>query len=348
MPKRTGIVRHPIYTQHLAGYPHVESPRRLEVIYEALDGPDMKHRFVDLPPREADEASLARVHSRNHIRRVAATAGKPQTSLDPDTQTTAMSYQAAKMAVGGLFVLIDAVFEGAIKNGFALVRPPGHHAESDRAMGFCLFNNVACAAKYAMHEYDVQRILIVDWDIHHGNATQKTFYDDQDVLYFSTHQYPHYPGSGSLTEVGRSAGEGFTINVPLSPGQGDAAFFQIFKKILVPVAESFRPELILISAGFDTYVDDPLGGMNVTAKGYRALTRIMMDLAETYCSGRLVVTLEGGYHLGGLQISTTEVLRELSQEGFLTPEEMTALETAPEPPVIKEVIGIHSDFWPNL
>jgi acetoin utilization deacetylase AcuC-like enzyme len=326
----------------------VESPRRLEVIYETLDGPDMKNCFVDLPPREADEETLARVHSQSHIRRVAATAGKPHTSLDPDTHTTAMSYQAAKMAVGGLCVLIDGVFEEAIKNGFALVRPPGHHAESDRAMGFCLFNNVACAAKYAMHRYDVRRILIVDWDLHHGNATQNTFYDDQNVLYVSTHQFPHYPGSGSLTEVGRGAGKGFTINVPLPPGQGDAAFFQIFQKILVPVAESFRPELILISAGFDTYIDDPLGGMNVTARGYRALTRIIMDLAETHCSGRLVVTLEGGYHLAGLQISTAGVLRELSQEDSLTAAEITALETAPEPPVLKEVIGIQSNFWPNL
>lgn len=345
---KTGVVRHPIFTEHLAGYPHVESPRRLEIIYDALDGPDLVDRLTPLSPREADDDALARVHTEGHIRRIAATAGKPHTALDPDTQTTPMSHEAARMAVGGVLVLIDALFDGRVKNGFALVRPPGHHAESDRAMGFCLFNNIACAARYAMKTHGVKKILIVDWDLHHGNATQHAFDEDPDVVYFSSHQFPHYPGSGSLREVGRGPGEGTTINVPLTPGHGDGDFYQIYKTILVPVAESFRPELVLVSAGFDTYTDDPLGGMNVTPKGYAALTRLMMEIAETHCSGRLALTLEGGYHLAGLQTSTVHVLRELSGDSLLTGEDLSALTAAPYPSVLDKVIAIHRPFWPNL
>jgi len=348
MAPTTGVVRDPIFTEHLAGYPHVESPRRLEVLYDLLDGPEMKDGFVVLSPRDADEEELGWVHSKDHIARIAATDGKPHVSLDPDTHTTPMSYKAAKKAVGGLLVLIDALFDGHIHNGFGLVRPPGHHAESDRAMGFCLFNNVACAAKYAMQRYSVKKVLIVDWDLHHGNATQNSFYEDPDVLYFSTHQFPHYPGSGSATEVGRGAGEGFTINVPLPPGQGDAEYFQIFNRLLRPVAESFRPELILISAGFDAYIDDPLGGMRVTAKGYGALTHLLMELADTYCSGRLVLTLEGGYHLGGLEASTAHVLKQLHGEPVLAEEELAALAKSPPSPLVKKIIDIQSRFWPSL
>ena len=348
MPMQTGVIRHPIYTEHLADYPHVESPRRLEVIYEALDSPEMKDRFLVLAPREAGDEALAWVHSMHHIQRIAATEGKPQTSLDPDTQTTSRSNRAARMAVGGQFVLLDAIFNGRIRNGFAFVRPPGHHAERDRAMGFCLFNNVACAAEYAMHTYSVKKVLILDWDLHHGNGTQNSFYENPNVLYFSTHQFPHYPGSGSATEVGRGPGKGFTVNVPLPPGQRDSDYFWIFKRVLVPIAQSFEPELILISAGFDAYIDDPLGGMNVTAKGYGVLTRMLMDLADTCCSGRLALTLEGGYHLAGLQTSTTYVLNELSGESLLTPEALTAWEAVPPPPVVEEVIDIQHSFWPDL
>ncbi|MBW1770953.1 MAG: histone deacetylase, partial [Deltaproteobacteria bacterium] len=303
MSSTTGIVCHDIYKKHLAGFPHVESPERLQVIYDMLDGADMAGKFVSISPRPATHDELAWIHSRSHIERVAATDGKPHASLDPDTQTTPLSYQAAKLAAGGLFSLVDRIFDGTVKNGFALVRPPGHHAEEDRAMGFCLFNNVAIGARYAMETYGLKRILILDWDLHHGNATQKSFYEDPDVLYFSTHQYPHYPGTGSLGEVGTGEGVGFTVNVPLFPGYGDDDFFKIIEQILYPIGSAFKPELVFVSAGFDTYVEDPLGGMRVTPKGYAAMTRLMMDFAKTCASERLAITLEGGYHLEGLRES---------------------------------------------
>jgi acetoin utilization deacetylase AcuC-like enzyme len=322
MSQKTGIVCHDLYKEHLAGFPHVESPERLQVIYDMLEAEDMAGRFAAVSPRPATHDELAWIHSPSHIQRIAATDGKPHASLDPDTQTTSLSYQAATLAVGGLFSLVDAILEGTMKNGFALVRPPGHHAEKDRAMGFCLFNNVALGARYAMKTYGLNKILIIDWDLHHGNATQNSFYEDPNVLYFSTHQYPHYPGTGSLKEVGRGEGMGFTVNVPLSSGYGDADFFKIFEQTLYPIGKAFNPELIFVSAGFDTYVADPLGGMQVTPKGYAAMTRLIMDLARECASDRLAITLEGGYHLGGLRESSKAVLKELIGESILTTDDL--------------------------
>jgi acetoin utilization deacetylase AcuC-like enzyme len=348
MSLATGVVRDDLYKQHLAGYSHVEDPQRLEVIYDMLDGDDMAGKFVSISPRSATHEELAWVHSESHIQRVAATGGRPHSSLDPDTQTTPLSYEAAKLAAGGLFSLIDKIFDGTVDNGFALVRPPGHHAERDRAMGFCLFNNVALGAQYAMNTYGVKRVLIVDWDLHHGNATQNTFYEDPAVLYFSTHQFPYYPGSGSLTEVGQGDGKGLTVNVPLWPGHGDSGFFQIFKQVLCPIVGAFQPEFILISAGFDTYADDPLGGMKVTPKGYAALTRIMMDLARTHCSERLAITLEGGYHLSGLRESVKAVLKELAYDSILTQGDVESFEKDPAPAIVEEVIQTQRPYWPLL
>lgn len=337
-----------MYKEHLCDYPHVESPARLEVIYKMLDGPDMADTFAAVSPRPATMDELLWIHSESHIKRIAATDGKPHVSLDPDTQTTAMSYRAAKLAVGGLFALIDKIFDGTVQNGFALVRPPGHHAERDRAMGFCLFNNVACGALYAMKIFCVKRVLVVDWDLHHGNATQHSFYNSPNVLYFSMHQFPYYPGSGALTEVGEGNGKGYTVNVPLTPGHGDSAYYQIFKHILSPVVGSFKPEFILVSAGFDTYVDDPLGAMNITPLGYAALTHVMMDLAKTHCAEKLAFTLEGGYHLEGLRGSVKAVLKELCQDSMLSDEGLASLEQAAPPPVVEEVAAVQKQYWPAL
>lgn len=348
MSSTTGIVCHDLYKQHLANAPHVESPERLQVIYDMLDAEDMAGKFVSISPRPATHDELAWIHSRSHIERVAATDGKARASLDPDTQTTPLSYQAAKLAAGGLFSLVDKILDGTVKNGFALVRPPGHHAEEDRAMGFCLFNNVALGARYAMKTYGLKRILILDWDLHHGNATQKSFYEDPDVLYFSTHQYPHYPGTGGLGEVGTGEGVGFTVNVPLFPGYGDGDFFKIIEQILYPIGNAFKPELVFVSAGFDTYVEDPLGGMRVTPKGYAAMTRLMMDFAKTCSSERLAMTLEGGYHLEGLRESVRAVLKELVGDSILTAEDLKDFEKGVVPPIVQEVIQVQKDYWPIL
>ncbi|MDP2267986.1 MAG: histone deacetylase, partial [Deltaproteobacteria bacterium] len=282
---------------HGAGGDHPESPERLAVIYEMLALPEMAEKFVQIPARPATIDELAMVHRRSYIDLVAATAGKSYVSLDPDTATTAESFPAALLAAGGLLNAIDSVMTGQADNAFALVRPPGHHAEDWGARGFCLFNNVAIGAMHALTKHHLERVLIVDWDLHHGNGTQHSFYEEPRVLYFSTHQYPYYPGTGDLKEHGRGAGLGYTINVPLQPGAGNALYLDIFRNLLQPVALKFQPELILVSAGFDIYKHDPLGGMEVTTEGFAYLTRVLMNIADACCCGRLVMTLEGGYHI---------------------------------------------------
>jgi acetoin utilization deacetylase AcuC-like enzyme len=207
---------------------------------------------------------------------------------------------------------VDALHESRCDAVFAFVRPPGHHAEPDRGMGFCLFNNIAVGAAYAVRRYSYDRVLIVDWDLHHGNGTQKAFYEDPRVLYFSTHQYPYYPGSGSLEETGRGEGAGFTVNVPLSTGAGDEEYREIFERVLVPIALAYGPQLVMVSAGFDAHRADPLGGMMLSPAGYGALTRILMQVAERTAGGKLLFALEGGYDLGGLRESVKSVLQELS------------------------------------
>jgi len=340
---RTGIVRDPIYLEHLRGFAHVESPRRLEVLYDLLDR-SFAGRLYPVSSRAAAPEHLTAIHTPDHLRRVAATAGRVHDSLDPDTQTTAQSFEAALHAAGGLTALIDSLLNGEIENGFALVRPPGHHAEAHRAMGFCLFNNVAIGAAYALQRRGLERILIVDWDLHHGNGTQHSFWNSPEVLYFSTHQYPYYPGTGSLDEVGGKEARGFTVNVPLFRGCLDEDFAQIFERILVPIGRQFKPDLILISAGFDTYYEDPLGAMMVTSRGFARLTRIVQGLAEEVCQGRLLLALEGGYHLDGLRQSVLAVLRELQGDSVLTSEENAADRRA-ELAIVRQVWKVQQHFW---
>jgi len=312
MERRTGIVRDDRYLRHGEGFYHPESPERLEAIYAMLDGPDMKGRFVPLPARHADHDEIALVHDRTYIDFIASTAKMNYYSLDPDTQTTPESYDTAKLAVGGLLNALDAVMAAEVDNAMALVRPPGHHASRHRAAGFCIFNNIAIAARYALSRHGLKRILIVDWDLHHGDGTQEIFYGDNKVLYFSVHQYPAYPGTGGVRELGSGEGKGYTINVPLKARSDDAVYVRAFTGLLKPVALSFRPELILLSAGFDSYHMDPLGDMRVTEDGYAAMTRILLDIADASCRGRLVGVLEGGYHKGGVTSSVRAVLREMA------------------------------------
>lgn len=309
---KTGIVKDRRYMDHDMGSYHPESPSRLKVIYEMLEDPDMAGNFSEVPVRPAEREELLRIHSANYIDMLASTEGKDSTYLDPDTQTSAGSYQAALLAAGGLCEAITAVHSGKLKNAFALVRPPGHHAERSQAMGFCLFNNVAIGARFAQETLHLGRVLILDWDLHHGNGTQHSFENDPSILYVSTHQYPYYPGSGSYREVGTGKGEGYTVNVPLSTGYGDGEYTAIFEEVCKPVSLEFKPELILVSAGFDTYAGDPLGGMEVSAGGFAGLTRTIMDMAEACCGGKVVITLEGGYNLQGLRDSVKAVLKELA------------------------------------
>lgn len=297
---------------HVTRHGHPESPDRLVAIYEMLEEPDVRGCVERLAPKPATREQLASNHSPAYIERIESTAGRDFISLDPDTSTSAGSWEAALLAAGGVVHGIDEIMSGRARNGFALVRPPGHHAEHDRAMGFCLFNNVAIGAHHLRQAHGVERVLIVDWDIHHGNGTQNAFYGTPGVLYVSTHQYPYYPGSGGLAETGKEEGLGYTINIPLPGGQGDSDFCAIFREIITPVAAAYRPEFILVSAGYDIYCHDPLGTMDVTPQGFGAMTKILRALARTHCSGRLLLTLEGGYNIQGQRDSVRETLLALA------------------------------------
>ena len=309
----TGVITDRRYLAHHMPDGHPEHVRRLQGVYDRLSAEtELVGRLQPIAARLASEAEIVQVHRRGYYLKIAATARSEHTALTADTFASAESFAAAGLAAGGLFEAIVAVVDARVDNAFALVRPPGHHAEASRALGYCLFNNAALGAAFARSHYGIERILIVDWDVHHGNGTQHMFEDDPGVLFFSIHQYPLFPGTGQFTETGRGRGEGYTVNLPLPKGYGDAEYAAIFQRLLVPLAEAYAPELIIVSAGFDTHRNDPLGGMCMTEIGFAALTRILMDVAAACCAGRLVMVLEGGYHVGALAASVVAVLAEMS------------------------------------
>jgi acetoin utilization deacetylase AcuC-like enzyme len=312
MGLQTGVVKHALYLEHRPSEYHPESPQRLVALYGVLEEEDLRGTLQEIPARPCEREDLERVHDARYIDLVASTAGKPFTALDPDTQTSPKSYEAALYAAGGCLVAVDFILSGKIQNAFAMVRPPGHHAEKARAMGFCLFNNVAVATRYAQVKHSVSRVMIVDWDLHHGNGSQHTFQEDACVLYASSHQYPYYPGTGAFDEVGCGEGEGFTVNVPLSVGHGDGEYAGICRRIFAALGRAFRPDLVIVSAGFDICRGDPLGGMDVTPRGFARMTRIIKDMAVEVCNGRLLIVLEGGYHLQGLRSGGKSVLLGLA------------------------------------
>lgn len=309
---KIGLVYDPIFLRHVPGAFHPERPERLTAIRERLEREDLSGLVEYLSPRRARREEILWNHSEAHYERVASTAGKASVQLDPDTATSEDSFEAALHAVGAQFEGLDEIFRENYRVVFCLVRPPGHHAEYDQAMGFCLFNNVALAAHYALRVLKFSRILIVDWDLHHGNGTQHAFYRRREVLYFSLHQFPYYPGTGRMEEVGREEGTGFTVNVPLPAGQGDVEYLAVFREILRPIALQYRPELILVSAGFDPHRNDPLGGMRLSAEGFGAMAEVIQEIAGETAEGRILLTLEGGYDLTGLTESVAEVIKVLS------------------------------------
>lgn len=346
--RRTGIVKDSRYLLHGAGMSHPETPERLASVYEMLDNPHMSWKYADIRPRTASHDELAYVHSPAYIQRIAGTAGNPCEFLDSDTVASAETYEVARLAVGGLCNAIDAVMTGEVDNAFALVRPPGHHAGAGHAAGFCIFNNVAIGARHALKKHGLKKILIVDWDLHHGDGTQRIFYSDRRVLYFSTHQYPLYPGTGSQQEIGEGQGMGYTVNVPFRRGAVNGTFLAAYRRILQPIALEYKPDIVLVSAGFDTYYQDPLGGMRVTPDGYAAMARLLLDIADECCSGRVVAVLEGGYHVGGLTRSIKAVLEEMFDETHWTAQKMNAMEQDADEdnkPVIRSVINVMKPYW---
>jgi acetoin utilization deacetylase AcuC-like enzyme len=348
--RRTAVYRDDLFLEHRPGFDHIESPDRLMVVYDELDRPGTGTNLVYPRFSPAVPEIIGLNHSPALIKRLAQTAGRNHDFLDADTQTSARSYEAACLAAGALIDGMQRIIAGEVDNCFCLVRPPGHHAERNRAMGFCLFNNVAIAAAWALAELGMERILIIDWDIHHGNGTQNSFYNSNKVLYFSTHQFPFYPGSGALIETGEGEGEGFTLNVPLPGGQRDQDFRDIFNELLVPVTRLYQPEFIMISCGFDIYGGDPLGTMRVTPAGFAWMTRTVQQLAVEVCRGRLLVTLEGGYNLTGMRDGSLAVLTALCggklaarlpdylEEGGATP-------PGDQPGYLKQAIALAKSYW---
>ncbi len=309
----THLLSAPIYQEHDPGRWHPERPERLSSIISRLETEWLITRMSSVEPRAVTREELERVHEPLMIDRVMDARGKV-ISLDPDTQTSPMSVDAAELAAGGGIELVRKVLtEGG--NGLALVRPPGHHATRDTSMGFCLFNNVAVAAADALASHAVERILVVDWDVHHGNGTQAIFYDDPRVLYFSVHQYPHYPGTGFYTEIGSGDARGTSLNVPMPAGTQSKDVIDAFDRILMPAAARFQPDMILVSAGFDGHRRDPLSGWLLEDHTYRILAATVSDLAEAHCDGRWVVFLEGGYDLQATAASMEQVVRVLLGQG---------------------------------
>ncbi|OGD15628.1 MAG: hypothetical protein A2W20_07010 [Candidatus Aminicenantes bacterium RBG_16_66_30] len=308
---KTGVVIDRRYMDHDMGAYHVESPARIEVLLRMLaEDPPIPYRAIE--PRPATDDELGRVHERGYIDLIRATAGKT-VFLDGDTTAGPKTYETALLAAGGFLEALDRIMDSSVRNAFALVRPPGHHAEASQARGFCVFNNVAVGAEHLLRTHGLERVLIVDWDLHHGNGTEHAFYERRDVLYFSTHQVPLYPGTGAARFFGFGAGLGYNLNVPLLAGKGDADYLHIYEKILAPVAAQFAPEFILVSAGFDIGAGDPLGGMSVTPAGFGRMTAALLAMAERTAAGRLALVLEGGYDLAALTNGVREVLKALSR-----------------------------------
>jgi acetoin utilization deacetylase AcuC-like enzyme len=262
--------------------------------------------------RRATHDELARVHTPAHIQAVAATAGREYAMLDPDTHTSPDSYDTALLAAGGALDMVDRVMAGELDNGFVAARPPGHHAESSRAMGFCLFNNIAVAAAHALSQHGIERVMIIDWDVHHGNGTQEIFWNDRRVLFLSLHQFPFYPGTGAIDEMGGPDARGFTVNIPMMASFGDEEWAAAFRRVVVPVADQFAPQLVLVSAGFDAHARDPLGGMRVTLTGFAIMADEVLSIARDHAGGKVIAVLEGGYDLAALETSVETVLRKMA------------------------------------
>ncbi len=342
----TAVVEDLRYRDHRGPPGHPEHPERLAAVQAALDA--RSEPLERLSPRPATVEEVMRVHSREHLERVRQAVSQAPSQLDPDTYVSPQSLDVALLAAGGSIELARRVARGEARSGLAAVRPPGHHAEATHAMGFCLFNNVAIAARSLQHEEGLERVLIFDWDVHHGNGTQHSFEDDPTVFYASTHQFPYYPGTGDANEAGSGRGSGATLNIPMPAGCGDAEYTGALQRLLVPAALAFRPEMVLVSCGFDAHRDDPLAAMEVSGEGFRTMARIVRALAEDLCGGRVVFVLEGGYAASGLREGTEAVLDALleARPAALPP-------TDPKPgrrleAIIERVAAVHRGRIPDL
>ncbi len=292
---KVGLVYDPVYLTHNTGL-HVEIAKRLEWIISYLEQTGLRQQLVPVEPRAATIREIALIHQRQYISHIEAVAKEGGGWLDADTVMSANSYEAAVYAAGGAIKATEAVIDNTVNSVFALVRPPGHHSTRDQAMGFCLFNNIAIATRYAIMKYGLERVAIIDFDVHHGNGTQSAFYDDPKVLYISVHESPFFPGTGFIQETGSGLGRGTTVNIPLPPRSSDSEYLAAFEQVIVPATARFRPQLIMVSAGYDCHWVDDMAYMLESTTGFAKSVQVIKDLADACCSGRIVMVLEGGYH----------------------------------------------------
>ncbi|MDW7739513.1 MAG: histone deacetylase [Bacillota bacterium] len=343
--EKIGLIYHADYLIHTQGQ-HPERKERLEHIMAALEDNNLFERVVLKEPAPAEIDDVTLVHDPDYIKLLDEVCRSGRNFLDMDTYIVPESYRIALLSAGGVLTGLRMVMEGDVRKAFALNRPPGHHAERGRAMGFCLMNNIAITAEVAKRDYGLKRIVIMDWDVHHGNGTQHIFEKDNEVLFISTHQNPAYPGTGSMEEVGKDLGEGFTVNIPLPTGSGDEDYKLFFDHLIIPVIGRFEPEIILISAGQDAYRYDPLAGMGLTYQGYYNMALALSDAAEHHCGGKLVLCLEGGYHLTGQAGAVVQVLNALGNWGLPIGEQSPGLE--PNRFVLQrlqEILEIQKRYW---
>ena len=311
----TAIVHHPIYQKHDTGPGHPETPMRYEVVMDALrDNKELWESLTEITPEKASKGLIQAARTPQHFKRVEGAIEHGIDRLDADTVISMQSFDASLFAAGGAIAGVDAVMQGEAKNAFVAVRPPGHHATAENAMGFCLFNNVAVAARHAQNQYkEIDRVAVIDWDVHHGNGTQGIFYDDPNVYFFSMHQYPWYPGTGSRGETGHGRGLGSTMNIPLKANTLAEEQKRMFERALEDISKKFQPDLIMISAGFDAHLTDPLGQLQLEDDDYISMTRTVMQWADDACGGRIVSCLEGGYNLETLGETVKNHVAELNR-----------------------------------
>jgi acetoin utilization deacetylase AcuC-like enzyme len=311
---KVGFIYHDDFLKHWMPPGHPECKERLIAIRSHLDETGLINQLNIIQPRPAEKEEICSVHDERYVDGIIEFCRQGGGSLDPDTSAGPDSGRAAFLAAGAAITAVDEVVSANVSSCFCAVRPPGHHAEADRAMGFCLFNNIAVAAAYAIEEKELPKVAIVDWDVHHGNGTQHMFYDNPKILYISLHQYPHYPGTGSAMETGQGNGEGTTLNIPMASGSGDGEYLEAFEKVVVPSINEFAPSLLLISAGFDAHVEDPLSMINLSDESFGSMTEMLKECARPCCEGRIVSMLEGGYNLDALSRGVEAHLRVLLDE----------------------------------
>lgn len=341
----TIYVTHPRYPEHdLPGHP--EHAGRIRAVWSQMANCGLTQRMTALEPQPVDEKWILTVHSPEYVEllRWIDETHQQRVHLDADTYAGPTAYEIARLSAGGVVAAVDEVMSGHAHNGLAAVRPPGHHAMPNHAMGFCILGNIPIATRYAQKTYGIERVMIVDYDVHHGNGTEAMFYDDPSVLFISTHQSPFYPGTGAVTDIGRGGGKGYTINIPLPAGHGDHSYSEVYTHIVWPMAERFKPQLILVSAGFDSHWIDPIAGMRLSLTGYAHLTQELIAMAHQFCGGRIIFAMEGGYNLEALGHGMANIAHALLGENTVSDPLGPPRNDQPEPdvrPLITKLKEIH-------